>query len=105
VTPPSSLPYRFHPAAEVELRAAVHWYRERSPSTAEAFVSAIDAALEAIVERPAAWPLRAGRGEVRAFPLERFPFSVVYRARPSSPIRILAIAHARRRAGYWRDRR
>ena len=36
--------------------------------------------------------------------LETFPYGVIYTL-PSNKIRILAVAHASRRPGYWRSRR
>jgi hypothetical protein len=35
--------------------------------------------------------------------LERFPFSVVYRVGEHGAL-VVAVAHARRRPGYWRTR-
>jgi hypothetical protein len=35
--------------------------------------------------------------------LHRYPFSVVYRNLPSE-VQIIAVAHAKRRPGYWRVR-
>lgn len=43
------------------------------------------------------------RGANRRMPLRRFPYSVIY-ALLVDEVRILAIAHQRRKPGYWRDR-
>ncbi|MCE9580488.1 MAG: type II toxin-antitoxin system RelE/ParE family toxin [Deltaproteobacteria bacterium] len=95
-----------HRQAEAELRAAAQWYRSHSPAAASGFVEAVERALRAITENPEAWPRRNPREDVRSFVLERDPFPVVYRvtAEPT-PIRVLAIAHARRRPDYWARRR
>jgi hypothetical protein len=42
-------------------------------------------------------------GNVRKFVLRRFPFLIIYRDLPST-IQIVAVAHGRRRAGYWKGR-
>jgi toxin ParE1/3/4 len=42
--------------------------------------------------------------KVRRRALETFPYGVIYMLR-SNKIRILAVAHASRRPGYWRSRR
>lgn len=99
--------YSFHREALAEFLAATRRYAARSPAAAARFVDAVEDAVRAIAERPEAWPLRRGGGrrrDVRAFVIDRFPFSVVYRIRPSE-IRVLAIAHAKRRPDYWTRRR
>jgi len=94
-------PVELHPEAVEEARAAVQWYRERSPLAAETFLSELDHAVERITETPETWPQYIHG--TRRFLLRRFPFSVVYR-KTSSGIEIIAIVHARRRSGYWKDR-
>lgn len=91
---------RLHPGAVAEARAARLWYAERSPRAADAFLADLERALEHIVEAPARWPLRAG---VRRFVMRRFPFVIVYRATDTT-VDVVAIAHARRRPGYWQPR-
>lgn len=43
------------------------------------------------------------RGTNRRMPLRRFPYSIVYLLLPEE-IRVIAIAHQRRKPGYWRGR-
>jgi len=43
------------------------------------------------------------RGANRRMPLRRFPYSVVYLLLPEE-IRVLAVAHQRRKPGYWSGR-
>ncbi|MBI5967941.1 MAG: type II toxin-antitoxin system RelE/ParE family toxin [Deltaproteobacteria bacterium] len=90
-----------HPEAVAEARAAAQWYRERSAPAANAFLAEVDRSVEKIAEDPEIWP-RYVAG-TRRFLLQRFPFSVVYR-QVSGKIEIVAIAHGRRRPGYWKDR-
>jgi plasmid stabilization system protein ParE len=85
-----------------EAEAAARWYAERSATAAARFSIELDEAEAAILERPEAWP--QGPEGTRRFLLRRLPFSVVYRVEPSRII-IVAIAHARRRPGYWRTRK
>jgi len=87
--------------AVTDAEAAVRWYAERSATAARRFSADLDAAESAIFERPEAW-LRGADG-TRRYLLRRFPFSVVYRVEPSR-ILIVAVAHGRRRPGYWRRR-
>ena len=84
-----------------EAEAAARWYAERSVTAAAGFIDEIAAAESAIVRLPEAWP-PFDHG-ARRYLLQRFPFSVVYRVEPPR-ILIVAVAHARRRPGYWKSR-
>lgn len=97
----SGKPVEFHPEALAEAQAAVAWYRERSARAAEAFVSELEKGIQAIEEAPHRWP-RFEQG-CRRFPLVRFPYLIFYRETARS-IEVVAIAHGRRRPGYWRSR-
>ncbi len=92
---------RLHPSAEKELRAAYLWYLERNRIVAEALQLEIDHAMEIIAESPNRWP-RLTESE-RRYILPRFPFSLVYRVR-SQFIELIAVAHQKRKPGYWSRR-
>ena len=92
---------QFHPEAIAEARAVAQWYRERNTSAADAFLSELNRAVEKISETPEMWPLYAGG--TRRLLLRRFPFSVIYRE-VSGNIEVVAIAHGRRKPGYWKTR-
>lgn len=94
-------PINIHPEAVAEAQAAYRWYRERSETAAEAFLAELDRAIELISESPLRWPLYL-QG-TRHFLLRRFPFAVVYREL-GEDLQVVAIAHGRRKPGYWRDR-
>jgi plasmid stabilization system protein ParE len=91
----------FHEDAALEYEAALEWYLERSLLAASKFVDAINHVTDMIVEAPHRWP--AGSHGTRRFLLQRFPFAIVYRELPAA-IQVLAIAHARRKPGYWKQR-
>jgi toxin ParE1/3/4 len=96
-----SLPVFLHPAAEEEADVALAWYAERSPQAAGRFLKALADTVEEISRSPQRFlPFHAG---TRRALLRHFPFLVVFRERPDS-IEIIAIAHGRRRPGYWRKR-
>lgn len=96
--------YTIHRAALAELRDAAHWYRSRSRVAAIGFVDAVEHAIDAILSNPEAWPQR--RPGIRAFVMARYPFLIIYRLTTGAePVRILAIAHARRRPDYWQRRK
>jgi plasmid stabilization system protein ParE len=91
-----------HPNAVSEAQAALDWYRERSDSAANAFITEMDHAVERILQNPEMWPLYIGG--TKRFVMQRFPFSVVYR-QTADAIQVLAFAHAKRKPGYWKKRK
>lgn len=92
---------RFAPAAIEEAEQAYRWYRVRSPADAAAFLRELDHALGTMSEAPER-PAAYLHGTRRVL-LRRFPFAVVYRL-TSDEIQVIAVAHGRRRPGYWRAR-
>ena len=87
------------PDAEGDIADAFNWYAKRNALIADAFRSEVFVAIERITERPLAKPADA-EGNCRR-PLRRFPYSVVYEVLERT-VTILAIAHHRRKPGYWR---
>ena len=94
---------RFHPAAREELAEAAVWYEVRREGLGQEFRSAVRTAARTIGENPRAWPLSIEESSVRIYPLRRFPFILPYALEVESVV-ILAVAHAKRRPGYWRSR-
>lgn len=97
---------RFEAEADVEYRAAGRWYEERVAGLGIEFFDAVDAGLDQVARLPKAGALVRRvpvELEVRRAPVRRFPYHVVY-LETSSTIRVLAIAHDRRRPGYWTPR-
>ncbi|MEO0249066.1 MAG: type II toxin-antitoxin system RelE/ParE family toxin [candidate division WOR-3 bacterium] len=91
-----------HEAAEAELNEAADFYDLESPGLGSVFIDEMQRAIGRISEFPEAAPLV--RGRVRKKPMAKFPYSLVYSVRPDE-IRILAVAHQKRRPFYWRGRR
>jgi plasmid stabilization system protein ParE len=89
-------------AAESEINEAADFYDARSPGLGSVFINEVENVVERISEFPEAAPLV--RGRVRKRSVAKFPYSVVYSVR-SEKIRILAVAHQKRRPFYWRGRR
>jgi toxin ParE1/3/4 len=91
-----------HAQAELELvESAAFYAREASAEIASAFVFEFERSARLLGEFP-----RLGsiwRGRIRRLPLRRFPYSIVYYLHDSE-VRVLAIAHQRRRPGFWRGR-
>lgn len=88
--------------ARSELRFAFEWYLERSPQAAHAFLAELDRAAALILEAPELWPQY--EGETQRYVLRKYPFDLIYRAL-GDVVQLVAVAHHKRRPGYWRTRR
>ena len=96
---------RFHEAARDELRAAAQWYEAEREGLGEEFLSAVGQ----LIERSARGDLPGltateFRRDVRKLFLKRFPYTVYFETRTDELV-IWAVAHGRRKPGYWRTRR
>jgi plasmid stabilization system protein ParE len=91
-----------HPRADEELLEAVAFYEDAEPGLGASFLDEVERSFGEIVERPEACPLvsRTARRKL----LRRFPYALIY-SLPQGRVRILAVAHLKRRPLYWRDRR
>jgi len=89
------------PAAEADYQEALAWYHARSERAATRFEEAVERALIQITEAPARWPLCDPRHRLHR--LKRYPYSIVYRSEGGSIV-VVAVAHAKRRPGYWQER-
>jgi toxin ParE1/3/4 len=98
---PGSKLYRVDPQAWTELEAADDWYLQRSSEASVRFLVSVYDALENISQAPQRWP-RYLYG-TRRFILHRFPFSIVYLDEPDA-VSIVAVAHNKRKPGYWKQR-
>jgi hypothetical protein len=99
------LAVEFLPDAQEEMIAAAEWYEARRPDTGQRFLSEISRHLRWIAARPdaAGTRMRDRRGrEVRAMFVGSFPYRIVYRI--ASTVLVVAVAHTRRRPGYWMRR-
>jgi toxin ParE1/3/4 len=97
----ASKPFRFHPDAREEFRDAARWYRARNLAASSEFRAAGSAAVRDVVRDPQRSPKYLFG--TRRLVMQRFPFSVVYLDDPDL-ITIIAVAHARRKPGYWKGR-
>lgn len=94
-------PVRVHPEAEQEAGAAFDRLFEQSRIAALGFDDELQNAYQYLQVYPLLCPpyLHGTRRVI----LSRYPFSVVFRERLHD-IQIIAIAHAKRRPGYWAKR-
>ena len=91
----------FEPAASRELNEAADFYDLEQLGLGTAFLDAVQAALLSVAENPEAFPIVLG--ETRKRVVSRFPYSILYWF-DDTVVHVSAIAHHRRRPGYWDDR-
>lgn len=105
---------RFHPATRAELDAARRFYRESDPAALRRFSAEVRALLGRILESPSQFPEHGllavpTRLQTLFFSVRRavlpgvFPYVLFYHVRAGCVV-ILAVAHQRRRPGYWAHR-
>jgi toxin ParE1/3/4 len=92
---------RFEPEAAEELEEAAAYFAEQSAGTGERFLSDMTRTRELLLQFPEAGPPL--RGKFRRILLSVFPYQLVYRVE-DEVVRIYAVAHLKRRPGYWRKR-
>lgn len=94
-------PIRYHEAAEDELLHEIAFYEQRLPGLGRRFHEAVTHAEHRIAQFPDSG--REFRPKLRQHNLRQFPYALIYATAPDHIV-ILAIAHHRRRPGYWIDR-
>ena len=87
--------------ARADFDESFDWYRARSAGAAIGFASAVEEAMDKIVADPDRFP--STHGGCRYCTLKRYPFRLVFRDE-ADRLLVVAIAHAKRRPGYWRGR-
>lgn len=99
-------PVRFAHAARTEVLEAARWYEQQRRGLRAEFLVSLDEAVGRMVAVGGSLeriPLGDPAFPIRRIHLRRFPYSLVYIELPTR-LRVLAVAHARRRPGYWRTR-
>jgi toxin ParE1/3/4 len=90
---------RYEPSARREAAGALQWYlRAAGPRAALAFDIELDAAVTLALQQPGIGT--PGVQGSRSLRLERFPYTLHYRV-DGDLLVILAVAHQRRKPGYW----
>lgn len=93
----------FLKSAQAELDAAVDYYAEHaSDRVAEAFLQDAQKTSQRLIEHPQIGKPVSKR--LRALAFRHFPYSLIYRL-SADAISVHAVAHQRRRFGYWAGRR
>jgi hypothetical protein len=93
-------------AAALEAEEAAVWYEMRRSGLGKEFRAAFKVALDRLREERVPgtpWPGVLSKRGVKRIGMKRFPFHVVFVATDMASV-VLAVAHHRRRPGYWRGR-
>ena len=90
------------PASD-EFAAGVRWYEERRHGLGAEFFEAVADVVTFIEANPEIGTPVGDDPLTRRVLVHRFPYQVVYRL-TASEILIVAVAHLKRRPGYWKDR-
>jgi len=90
------------PAALLELQEAADFYRSQANiELAQAFLAEFERAVTLILTSPQLGSMF--RGKRRRYALRRFPYNLIYQL-TADEVRVIAVAHQRRRPGYWQIR-
>ncbi|HEX3243884.1 MAG TPA: type II toxin-antitoxin system RelE/ParE family toxin [Chloroflexota bacterium] len=92
---------RFHSEAEQDLAESARYYEQRRYGLGTRFVASVEQAVEVLREHPNAG-VQVDRIHLQ-ISVPRFPFTVIYRIAQDLVV-VIAVAHRRRRPGYWRYR-
>lgn len=93
-------------AAVEEAEDAAAWYESHRRGLGSEFRNALGTVFARLRDLPTIgrpWPGKLGARGVRRLMLPRFPFFVIFSAHDERVV-VLAVAHHRRRPGYWRTR-
>mgnify|MGYP001052185942 CR=1 FL=1 len=94
-------PITFHEQARQELQSAVQYYEDAAPGLGKLFLHSVEQSLDKIVTHPLAF--QRVDTAIHHKNLYRFPYRIVYVVE-STRLRVLAIAHHKRKPGYWNYR-
>jgi len=95
-------PATIHRDAEAEFDAGIAYYQRQRAGLGLHFRDEVGKMVEMIRRDPGRWPFYRGSG-LRKSPLARSPYNVLYRELEDRSW-IAAIAHQRRKPGYWARR-
>jgi plasmid stabilization system protein ParE len=92
-----------HPEALAELEDQASWYETRRRGLGFELLAEVRGTLQRLVDHPELGAAITQAAPARRITLASFPLSIVYLVRDEE-LFVIAVAHARRRPGYWRGR-
>ncbi len=94
--------FSFHPAAEAEYLEQIAWFEEQQIGLGRRYLVEIESAIGRACTSPRQYRVEHPP-DVRRITVRGFPFELLFRA-VDGATQILAVAHFRRRPGYWLPR-
>ena len=92
---------KYHPEADEEVFQAVQWYENIDDQLAVRFKLELDRAERLVLQSPDSWSRYFH--STQGFRLKGFPYVMAYLQRDERLV-VVALAHTRRAAGYWKNR-
>ena len=88
----------FHHEADSEVIEAARYYETRSAGLGFSFLVELESSIEQVKNNPEAYQLVSDN--IRRKTFRRFPYSILYVIEVDR-IRVVAVAHQKRRPNYW----
>ena len=89
--------------AEEEMNASAQYYNQQASGLGLEFLEEIEKSLQLIEKHPEKWPYYEKK--IHKYNTRRFPFSLYYVFEKNlDKIIIIAVAHQKRKPGYWKQR-
>ena len=89
--------------AEEEMNAYAQYYNQQASGLGLEFLLEIEKSLQLIEKNPERWPYY--EENIHKYNTRRFPFSLYYVfEKDLDKIIIIAVAHQKRKPGYWKQR-
>jgi plasmid stabilization system protein ParE len=92
--------------AVAEAIGAAIWYDDRRPGLGDRFLTELDATLSRVAEAPTSFPRLLDVPPelgVRRVLMRRSPYGLIF-VELDTTVRVIAVAHLKRRPGYWLSR-
>lgn len=99
-----SLPVDLHADALREMEDASAWYEGQRSGLGFEFVADVERVLARVAEAPGSFPAWRRDDSAKKAVCARFPYVLLFDVE-SQRVLVLAVAHGRRRPGYWLARR
>jgi toxin ParE1/3/4 len=94
---------RIHSLASQELAEAVRWYESKRAGLGRELLDDLSASVARLTLNPEAGNPMSADQKTRRLLATRFPCQIVYRVQPNEIV-VVALAHLKRRPGYWKHR-
>ena len=88
----------FDPDTKAEFLAAVQYYESCQSGLGRRFKIFVQSALQKVAKTP--FQYRLIHAPFRRYLLPKFPYAIIFSIEPDH-IRIFAVAHTKRKPGYW----